>query len=77
LWVPNLVIYRALTSAEYGLQQDPTSPPPQPLSVMYFDIGKGGVGGGELNREKVRGATVHKAGSKIPTRRTVSPFYKL
>jgi hypothetical protein len=22
---------------------------------------------GELNREKVRGATVHKAGSKIPT----------
>jgi hypothetical protein len=24
-------------------------------------------GGGELTREKVKGATVHKAGSKIPT----------
>jgi hypothetical protein len=26
-----------------------------------------GKGGGELTREKVRGATVHKAGTKIPT----------
>ncbi len=35
-----------------------------------------GKGGGELIREKVRGATVHKAGSKIvkiPTWMTVSP----
>ncbi len=28
-------------------------------------------------REKARGETVHKAGSKIPTRHTVSPVYKL
>ncbi len=34
-------------------------------------------GGGELTREKVREATVHKAGSKIPTWLTVSPVYKL
>ncbi len=30
-----------------------------------------------LTREKVRGAIVHKAGSKIPTRLTVSRVYKL
>jgi hypothetical protein len=29
-----------------------------------------------LTREKVRGATVHKAGSKIPTWLTVSAVYK-
>ncbi len=35
-------------------------------------------GGGESwTREKVRGATVHKAGSKIPIWLTVSPVYKL
>ncbi len=33
-------------------------------------------GGGKLTREKVRGATIHKAGSKIPTWLTVSPVYK-
>jgi hypothetical protein len=33
--------------------------------------------GGELTREKVRGAIVYKAGSKIPTGLTVSPVYKL
>jgi hypothetical protein len=33
--------------------------------------------GGELTREKVRGATVHEAGSKIPTWLTVSSVYKL
>jgi hypothetical protein len=45
-------------------QHPPTPPPPcQTPSVMYFDTRKGGVGeGGELNREKARGATVHKAG---------------
>jgi hypothetical protein len=30
---------------------------------MCFDFGKGG----EVTREKVRGAIVHKAGLKIPT----------
>ncbi len=33
--------------------------------------------GGAWIREKVRGATVHKVGSKIPTRLAVSPVYKL
>jgi hypothetical protein len=32
--------------------------------------------GGDLTREKVRVAIVHKAGSKIPTRLAVSPVYK-
>ncbi len=36
--------------------------------------GKGG-GGKRWTREKVRGATIHKAGSKIPTLLTVSPVY--
>ena len=36
-----------------------------------------GMGRVELTREKVRGAIVHKAGSKIPTWLTVSPVYKL
>jgi hypothetical protein len=38
--------------------------------------GEGGVGTVEITKEKVRGATVHKAGSKTPTL-TVSPVYKL
>jgi hypothetical protein len=33
--------------------------------------------GGELTREKVRGATFHKADLKIPTGLTVSLVYKL
>jgi hypothetical protein len=32
---------------------------------------------GEVNQREVRGATVHKALSKIPTLLTVSPIYKL
>jgi hypothetical protein len=43
---------------------------------MYFDIGKG-ERGGRWTREKVTGAMVHKAGSKIPTWLTESPVYKL
>ncbi len=56
--------------------------PPPPLHTVYvytcilIHTGKGGRGG-ELTREKVRGATVHKAGSKIPTLLTLSPVYKL
>jgi hypothetical protein len=34
--------------------------------TYIFTQGRGGWGR-ELNREKVRGPTVHKAGSKIPT----------
>jgi hypothetical protein len=36
-----------------------------PLTVFLFTQVRGE--GGELTREKVRGATVHKAGLKIPT----------
>ncbi len=36
-----------------------------------------GRGGRRWTSEKVKGATVHKAGSKIPTWLTVSPVYKL
>jgi hypothetical protein len=60
------------------------SEPPSPLMTTYspplyiqyrvlIQTGKGE----ELTREKVRGAIVHKAGSKITTLLTVSPVYKL
>jgi hypothetical protein len=43
---------------------------------LYFDTGKWGKE--SWTREKVREATVHKAGSKLPIWLTyVSPFYKL
>jgi hypothetical protein len=41
----------------------------------FFYLFKGG--GGVNQREKVRGAIVHKAESKITTWLTVSPVYKL
>jgi hypothetical protein len=45
---------------------------------MYlFTQGRGERVGGELTRENVTGAIVHKAGEKIPTWLTVSPVYKL
>ncbi len=53
--------------------------PPPPIhtvsvhTVYLFTQGRGG----ELTRDKIRGATVHKAGSNIPTWLTVSPVYKL
>ena len=51
-----------------GLLQ-PTPPYALYLCVQYtYSIHTGKGGGGEsLTREKVRGATVHNAGSKIPT----------
>ncbi len=49
--------------------------PPYTLHSEYLFTQSGG--GVELTREKVRGAPVHKVGSKIPTRLTVSPVYKL
>ncbi len=52
------------------LSEAQNSIPPPPLHIVYANAlylftqeGRGG----ELNREKVRGATVHTAGSKIPT----------
>jgi hypothetical protein len=49
-------------------------------SILYlFTLGRGvgGDGEGELTREKVRGAIAHKTGTKITTRLTLSPVYKL
>ncbi len=52
--------------------------PPSPLhirvyTILYlFTLGRGGY----WTREKFRGATVHKAGSKIATWLTVSPVHK-
>jgi hypothetical protein len=56
---------------------DPIHPPPPTHCIRVHCIitHTGKRGGGELTREKVRGATVHKAGSKIPTWLTVSPVY--
>jgi hypothetical protein len=55
--------------------------PPSPLThciLVYNILIHTGVGGvGELSREKVRGALVHKTGSEIPPWLTVSPVYKL
>jgi hypothetical protein len=57
------------------------TPYPPPLHTVYlytvylFTHGKGE--GGKLTRETVGGATVHKAGWKIPTGLTVSAVYKL
>jgi hypothetical protein len=42
---------------------EPSTPLPLTYSILVH-IGKGRGGG---TREKVRGATAHKAGSKIPT----------
>ncbi len=55
-----------------------TSPPPL-HTVLYTVIKytyshREGGRGESWTREKVRGATVHKAGSKIPTWLTVSPY---
>jgi hypothetical protein len=47
--------------------------------TLYTYLFTQGRGGGEESwtREKVRGATCHKAGSKIPTWLTISPVYEL
>jgi hypothetical protein len=36
------------------------------LYILYFELGKGGMGGGGEPEERLW-AIVHKAGSKIPT----------
>ncbi len=45
-------------------------------AILFFDFGKGRRGGGGEPERRLE-ALVHKAGSKIPTRLTVSPVYKL
>jgi hypothetical protein len=45
----------------------PNAPPPLHIVYVYYTLihrREGREGGGELSREKVRGATVHKAGRK-------------
>ncbi len=55
-------------------QQTPPPPPSHTLSDLYLLYILWHRRGGESwTREKVRGATAHKAGSKIPTWLTVSP----
>ncbi len=58
------------------------NPPFHTVCIRVYSIhihtGKGGGGGRESStRKKVRGATVHKAGSKMPIWLTLSPLYKL
>ncbi len=53
------------------------SPHKHCIRVYSILIHAGKRGRGEsLTREKVRGATIHKAGLKIPKRLTVSPVKK-
>jgi hypothetical protein len=52
-------------------------PPPLTLYMCILYTYSHRKGGRELTREKVRGATVYKAGSKILTWVTVSPVFKL
>jgi hypothetical protein len=62
-------IWSDWTPAEYDLQHNTATPPPsRTLSTLVM--------GGEQGR-KVRGAIVHKAGSKKPTWWCVSPFSSL
>ncbi len=76
---PSLLGFCLGWSSNFVGSPPPALPATHCLYILYFDKGKGGRGEGGLRwtREKVRGAIVHKAGSKIPTWLTVSPFYKL
>ncbi len=72
---------RCLSDCGPLLSYDPIPPPPA-LCVRVFCIlihtgNWWGGGGKKLTREMVSGATVYKAGSKIPTWLTLSPVYKL
>ncbi len=74
-----MVRYRVLNSCRIWSPTQLNTPPPLRatycLYILYFDFVEGG-GGERWIIEKVRGVIVHKAGSKIPTWLTVSPFYK-
>ncbi len=54
----------------------PHTPPYTVYVYVYCKLIHTGRGG-ELTREKVRGTTVHKAGSKILTWVTITPVFKL
>jgi hypothetical protein len=79
-WSSNFVCSQSGQIQSVTILQNPV---PSPLHTAYVYTVHGILihtrkgGGGSWTREKVRGATVHKAGSKIPTWLTVSPVYKL
>ncbi len=54
----------------------PPTPATHCLYTLYIDTRKGEEGWESWTREKVRGATAHKAGAKIPTWLSVSPVYR-
>ncbi len=56
---------------------EPHHTPPYTLYTCIHYIHTGRGWGGKFNQREGRGATVHKAGSKIPTCLTVSLVYKL
>ncbi len=80
-WSSNFVGVQLLQNMA---QQDSTPPPPtlsQPLTVCtnvhVYTVLWHREEGGRWTRETVRGAKVHKAGSKIPTWLTVSQSKKI
>ncbi len=82
VYVLNLVRYSVLNSCRIWSTTELNTPHLLPAKhcphILYFDTRKGG---GEVGtcwtREDVRGATVHKAGSKIQTWLTGYPVNKL
>jgi hypothetical protein len=62
----NIDLERDFVAGVYLSEAQNLIPPPPYVYTVYLLIHTG-KGGGELTREKVRGATVHKAGSKIQT----------
>jgi hypothetical protein len=74
-------LYREFTAGVYLPEAQNPIPAPPPLRTVYvftvylFTQRKGWAV--EPERRGEGGATVHKAGSKIPTGLTVSPVYKL
>ncbi len=71
-------LWRDIWAGVYlSVAQNPTIPILTHCIRVYSILIHKGKGGGELTREKVKGAIVHKAGSKVATRLTLSPVYKL
>ncbi len=72
-------LYWDFAAGDYLSEAQNPIPPPLTHGIRVYSIlihtGKGG--GRVETREKVIGIIVHKAGSKIPTRLTVSPVCKL
>ncbi len=78
-WALNLVRYsvKILQNMIYNRTQQSTPPPPPQIHTVciHFTLTQGR---GEIwTKEKVRGATVHKAGSKIPDVGCANFYYSL